>query len=49
MPGADGNVDQTQKIRTEDEGPITAPFYVGNGRNGVVGVVGGLKHININK
>jgi hypothetical protein len=32
------------RIRTEDEGPITAPFYVENGRNGVWEVPGGLKH-----
>lgn len=32
------------QIRTEDEGPIIAPFYVENGRNDVSGVPGGLKH-----
>jgi hypothetical protein len=32
------------QIRIEDEGPIIAPFYVENGRNGVSGVPGGLKH-----
>jgi hypothetical protein len=32
------------QIRTEDEGPIIAPFYVENGRNGVSGEPGGLKH-----
>jgi hypothetical protein len=32
------------QIRTEDEGPIIAPFCVENGRNGVSGVPGGLKH-----
>jgi len=35
------------QIRTEDVGPIIKPFYVENGRNGVSGVPGGLKHKQI--
>ena len=44
VPKWDENGGQMLQIRTEDEGPIIAPFYVENGRNGVSGVPGGLKH-----
>jgi hypothetical protein len=48
VPKVSENGGQKQRTRTEDEGPITAPFYVENGRNGVAVVAGGLKYIKIN-
>jgi hypothetical protein len=49
VPKLNGNGGQKPRTRTEDEGPITAPFCVENGRNGVAMVAGGLKHIEIYK
>jgi hypothetical protein len=48
VPTANENSGQMQKTRTEDEGPITAPFCVGNGRNGVSVADGALKYKQIN-
>jgi hypothetical protein len=49
VPTVNENGGQMQRTRTEDEGPITTPFYVENVRNGVAVVAGGLKYIKINK
>jgi uncharacterized protein YfaP (DUF2135 family) len=49
VPKLSGNGGQMPQTRTEDEGPITAPFCVESGRNGVAEVAGGLKNIKIYK